>query len=71
MDVNRILRGAVVVLSVGAMLGGVAVMAGLLVPRTLPDRYRVILGAVIVLYGGYRLALTLTRPRRSDREERP
>jgi hypothetical protein len=71
MAIDKILRAAVLVLSGAAMLGGAAVIAGFLVPRYLPDQYRVILGAVILLYGGYRFALTLTRPRRRDREEHP
>jgi len=69
MDINAILRTTVLVLSAAAMLGGAAVIAGWLVPRHFPDQYRVILGAVIVLYGAYRFALTLTRPRRRDRDE--
>lgn len=69
MDINAILRAMVLLLSAAAMLAGVAVIGGWLVPRYLPDQYRIILGAVILLYGAYRFALTLTRPRRRDREQ--
>ena len=39
------------------MVMGVLVMAGFLVPRYFPSEYRVILGAVVFLYGTYRFAI--------------
>jgi len=48
----------ILVTSAGAVVIGVLVMAGILFPPNMPDQFRVILGMVIVLYGGYRFANT-------------
>ncbi len=57
MDVASVLRIAVLVLSTGAMLAGIAVMIGLLVPRNFPGEYRFLMGVVIFLYGAYRFVV--------------
>ena len=52
---------AIVVLSGAAVVLGVLVIVGVLVPRTLPEEFRVVVGVVIVLYGLYRLVIEYTR----------
>jgi hypothetical protein len=66
MDLNSVLRIVIRVISVAVMLVGVMAMAGLLVPVYFPDEYRLILGAVVFLYGLYRFVLTFSRQRRSE-----
>ncbi len=62
----QIVRYVILVLLAGAMACGVLIMLGVLVPVRwdLPDEYRIIFGAVIVLYGLYRFVITFNRPRR-------
>lgn len=62
----QIVRYVILVLLAGAMACGVLIMLGVLVPvrLDLPDEYRIIFGAVIVLYGLYRFVITFNRPRR-------
>jgi len=57
MDVANVLRIAVLVLSTGAMLAGIAVMIGLLVPRNVTEEFRFMIGIVIFLYGAYRFVV--------------
>jgi hypothetical protein len=66
MDINSVLRIVVLVISAAVMLVGVLVMVGMLVPRYFPDEYRVIVGAVVFLYGCYRFVLTYYRQRRRE-----
>ncbi len=56
-DLAGILRIVVLVLSTGAMLAGIAVMMGILVPRTMPEQFRFMIGIVIFLYGAYRFVV--------------
>jgi len=62
----QIVRYVILVLLAGAMACGVLIMLGVLVPvrSDLPAEYRIIFGAVIVLYGLYRFVITFNRPRR-------
>jgi hypothetical protein len=67
MDVMGIARYAVLALSAAAMVFGVLIILGVLVPvqGVLPDQYRIIAGAVVVLYGLYRFVIAVqkaTRP---------
>ena len=55
---NSILRYTILVISGAAVIVGVLVIAGWLKPRYFPDdNIRVILGAVVVLYGLYRFVI--------------
>jgi hypothetical protein len=54
--IESVLRIVILVMATGAMAVGVAVMAGLLVPRTLPPQFRIPIGAVVFLYAAYRLS---------------
>ena len=51
------LRLIILILSTGAMLAGIAVMLGLLVPQNVPAEFRLLIGIVIFLYGAYRFAV--------------
>ena len=65
MNAMDVLKYTIMVISVAAMLLGVLIIAGVLVPRNLPDQYRVIMGIVVFLYGLYRFVIAYTRsPRR-------
>ena len=56
-ELGGVLRIIVLVLSTGAMLAGIAVMAGLLVPQNVPGEFRFLIGVVIFLYGAYRFSV--------------
>ncbi len=65
MNAMDVLKYTIMVISVAAMLLGVLIIAGVLVPRNFPDQYRVIMGIVVFLYGLYRFVIAYTRsPRR-------
>jgi hypothetical protein len=66
MNVNSVVRIVILVISAAVMLIGILAMAGLLVPRYFPDEYRVIIGAVVFLYGLYRFVLAYYRERRKE-----
>jgi hypothetical protein len=69
MNVNAVLHVVILLLSSGAMAIGVAVMAGMLVPPTLPQQFRIPVGAVVFLYGAYRLVITFVRQSEARRNE--
>jgi hypothetical protein len=60
MNVNAVLRYVVLGLSSGAMIVGVLVMLGTL-QVNFPEQFRVIVGAVVFLYGGYRFVISYFR----------
>lgn len=68
MDVPSVLRYSVLVVAAAAMVAGVLVMIGVLVPRYFPEDYRILMGVVVFLYGAYRF--TVTYFRQSGRERR-
>lgn len=53
----RLIRYTVLAISLAAVVVGVLVIMGQLVPRNFPEQYRVIMGIVIVLYGVYRFLI--------------
>lgn len=61
MDIPSVLRVSVLAVSVAAMVVGVSVMIGWLVPRYFPEDYRIIMGVVVFLYGAYRFVVTYFR----------
>lgn len=61
MQLAPVLRWVVLALATGAMLAGTAIIAGLLVPSRLPEEFRILLGAVILLYGIYRFVIAWFR----------
>lgn len=61
MDFVSVLRYSVLAASAAAMVVGVLVMIGYLVPRYFPEDYRIVMGAVVFLYGGYRFTITYFR----------
>lgn len=62
-----VLRYAILVLSAAAMLAGVLIMAGYLIPaRALPGDFAIIVGAVIFLYGAYRFAVVYFKNNKSE-----
>jgi putative Ca2+/H+ antiporter (TMEM165/GDT1 family) len=69
MSVSTVLRYGVLTVSAAAMVVGVLVVLGYLVPRYFPEQYRVVIGAVVFLYGAYRLAITFFRHKPLNRDE--
>lgn len=69
MNFVSVLKYAVYAVSSAAMVVGVLVMMGNLVPRYFPANYRVVIGAVVFLYGAYRFGITYVRSRRVDGDE--
>ncbi len=69
MNISSVLRYSVLAVSTAAMIVGVLVMVGHLVPKYFPEQYRVVIGAVVFLYGAYRFALTFFRHRGLNRDE--
>lgn len=63
MNPNAIIRWVILVLSAAAAGAGVLIILGELVPRNLDvaPTYRVVLGAVVLLYGVYRFVVALYR----------
>jgi hypothetical protein len=55
---SLVIRYTILAISAAAMVLGVLVIAGLLVPVYLPSQFSVIFGAVIFLYGLYRFVVT-------------
>jgi len=58
MNYQAVFRYTILVISILAMAVGVLVMAGVLVPKNLPEQYGVLIGIVVFLYGAYRFAIT-------------
>jgi hypothetical protein len=56
--VSAVLKYAVLVAATAVMIVGMLVTAGVLVPRYIPDQFRVISGIVVFLYGLYRFVIT-------------
>lgn len=58
-----VIRSVILGLSAAATVFGVLVMAGVFVPvqGAFPDHYRIIIGAVIALYGLYRFLIAYFR----------
>jgi prolipoprotein diacylglyceryltransferase len=54
-------RIVILVLSAGAMVIGALVIVGVLVPRNLPEDFRLITGVVVFLYGLYRFVVEYVR----------
>lgn len=66
-----IARVIILVLSSGAMVIGALVVAGVLVPRNLPEEFRLVTGIVVFLYGLYRFVVEYVRMANERRGGRP
>jgi prolipoprotein diacylglyceryltransferase len=62
----RVVHVVILVLSAGAMVVGVLVVAGVLVPHGTPPQFRQILGIVVFLYGLYRFVVEYVRSQRGE-----
>lgn len=61
MNYPAVFRYTILTVSGLAMVAGVLIMAGLLVPRNLPGQYGVLIGVIVFLYGAYRFAIAYFR----------
>jgi hypothetical protein len=57
----KTMRVVIMALSACVMAVGALVVTGLLVPRTLPEQFRVVAGVVVFLYGLYRFIIEYQR----------
>ena len=57
MNSQVVFRYTILVVSGLAMVVGVLVMIGVLVPRNFPGQYTLLIGVVVFLYGAYRFAI--------------
>ncbi len=69
MNVISVLKYVGLAVSALAMVIGVLAMAGVLVPRYFPEQYRVVIGAVVFLYGAYRFVVLYYRNKPLDSDE--
>jgi len=65
-----IARMLIFILSAGAMAVGALMMVGVLVPRNLPEEFRVVMGVVVLLYGLYRFVVEYVRMANERRDSR-
>lgn len=56
-----VFRYTILTVSGLAMAAGILIMAGILVPRNLPEQYGILIGIVVFLYGAYRFAVAYFR----------
>jgi hypothetical protein len=57
MNSQKMFRYVILTISGLAMVMGLLVMLGVLVPRNFPEQYGLLMGVVVFLYGAYRFAL--------------
>lgn len=63
-------RYVILALSAGAMVVGVLMAVGVLVPQRTPEGFRQILGVVVFLYGLYRFVVEYVRAGNRDQSGR-
>ena len=51
------------------LLVGAVILAGLFMPAYIPERYRWLLGVIMVVYGTYRIGMIWMKQRRDHREQ--
>ena len=51
------------------LLGGIAIIAGLVLPAYVPDNYRTIVGFVLIIYGLYRSTMLWIKHKNARRYE--
>jgi hypothetical protein len=67
MTVERIVRFTVMILAAAVAMAGILVMTGVLINVAITGQYRIVMGAVIFLYGAYRFTVAyFRRPERKD-----
>lgn len=65
---SLVMRYVAMGVSAAVMIAGVVLMGGW-VTANFPEQYRVILGAVVFLYGAYRFVIVYFRGRGANRDE--
>lgn len=58
MNYQVVFRYTILAISSAAMVVGILIMVGVLVPRNFPEQFGILMGAVILLYGAYRFVVT-------------
>ncbi len=67
MTVDRIVRYTVMILAAAVAMAGILVMTGVLINVAITGQFRIVMGAVIFLYGAYRFTVAyFRRPERRD-----
>ena len=66
MKISRVTELIAMVISAAVMLVGVLAMVGLLIPRYVPEQFRLLVALVVFLYGLYRFVLSYSRLKRRE-----
>jgi len=61
MNAMRAVNYVILVVSAAVAVFGTLVIAGILVPKNFPEQFRVVIGAVITLYGVYHFVVSWFR----------
>ena len=48
---------------------GITILVGFMIPAYIPSNMRLIMGVVMVLYGGFRVSMTIMKQRNARRQE--
>jgi hypothetical protein len=48
---------------------GITILVGFMIPTYIPSNMRIVMGVVMVLYGGYRVSMTIMKQRNARRDE--
>ncbi len=61
MNFNDVVRYVILALSSAAIIAGILITIGMLVPTNIPSQFRIIVGILLMLYGGYRFSIVYFR----------
>ncbi|MDE3056906.1 MAG: hypothetical protein KGJ59_02995 [Bacteroidota bacterium] len=70
MDAGKLLLYAGYVISVCIFLCGIMVVGGILLPLYIPQKFRIMFGVVLILYGIYRFITLRLKLRQKNEESR-
>ena len=69
MAAQTILTVVSYITSSAILVVGIIMLSGYIIPTYVPENYRLIMGMVMVLYGGYRLTMLSIKQRKIRRDE--
>jgi len=61
MNFNDVVRYVILALASVAIITGLLITIGILVPTNIPSQFRIIVGILLMLYGGYRFSIAYFR----------
>lgn len=69
MDVEKLLTYSGYAVSLFVSCVGAAVLAGFLFPPDIPQKFRILFGVILVLYGVYRFVTLWIKQQRKDEDQ--